>query len=469
MTETAPTGSPPAPPTGASSLQRDVVSAYAATAAKIVSWVIVLGLIYRLVNVAEFAMLALVRGTIGILNYTTLGLSPAMVRMLAEARIARPQSVGDGTVLSYFSAAPERGVQSLYSNGLMIALATGALGAMLALAYAAAFGQFYRMPYRLEDEMFWPVLWIGLGTVLRLMSDAPGALLQANGLIAKDNWRLVEAEAAWIVLSVFAIFGWADNVNLGDDLEQVSFCFAISGLILFLRRARYAQKLTGLLLPSWRLVDTATIKRLLAFGSLVLFAQLADYLYAPTDYILINLLLGWERVADYTPAMTIDSGLLLLVTGLSNVILPRTAIAHTSGEIERVRRYYLWGTVFSAFLLLVAAAVVWIASPLIFRLWLGDPMRATQAILPLVLIHTVVGGSSAVGRSSLLGMGRVRAFTISVLLAGVMNVILSYIFVRHLDLGLKGIVLGTIVVVVARAGVWMPWYVLRTLRREARV
>ncbi len=59
-------------------------------------------------------------------------------------------------------------------------------------------------------------------------------------------------------------------------------------------------------------------------------------------------------------------------------------------------------------------------------------------------------------------------FTISVLVAGVVNVVLSYIFVRHLNLGLRGIVLGTIVVVVARAGVWMPWYVLRTLRAEAR-
>jgi len=55
-----------------------------------------------------------------------------------------------------------------------------------------------------------------------------------------------------------------------------------------------------------------------------------------------------------------------------------------------------------------------------------------------------------------------------VLVWGVSNVVLSYIFVRHLNLGLKGIVLGTIVVVVGRAGLWMPWYVLRTLRREMR-
>jgi O-antigen/teichoic acid export membrane protein len=108
---------------------------------------------------------------------------------------------------------------------------------------------------------------------------------------------------------------------------------------------------------------------------------------------------------------------------------------------------------------------VWAASPLIFRLWLGDPMRPTQVVLPLVLIHTVVGGSSAVGRSILLGMGKVKPFTISVLIAGVSNVLLSYIFVRDMGLGLKGIVLGTIVAVLGRCAVWMPWYVLRSLRR----
>jgi Na+-driven multidrug efflux pump len=90
-------------------------------------------------------------------------------------------------------------------------------------------------------------------------------------------------------------------------------------------------------------------------------------------------------------------------------------------------------------------------------------MPATQAILPLVLIHTVVGGSSAVGRSILLGMGKVKPFTIAVLIAGVSNVILSYSFVRFGGLGLNGIVLGTICAVVGRCAIWQPWYVWRSL------
>src|SRR6185437_12154488 len=190
-----------------------------------------------------------------------------------------------------------------------------------------------------------------------------------------------------------------------------------SGFSLLMLRDVFVRRITGLNVGGQLRSDV--IRRLLAFGLLVLFAQLADYLYAPTDYILINRLLGWEQIAVYTPAMQIDAGLLLLVTGLSSVMLPKAALAHTAGEMERVRRYYFYGTFFSAFLLIFAAALVWIASPLIFKLWLGDTMRPTQIILPLVLIHTVIGGSSAVGRSILLGMGKVKAFTIAVLIAGV--------------------------------------------------
>jgi hypothetical protein len=62
----------------------------------------------------------------------------------------------------------------------------------------------------------------------------------------------------------------------------------------------------------------------------------------------------------------------------------------------------------------------------------------------------------------------VRAFTTSVLVAGVANVVLSAVFASICGLGLRGIVLGTIVVVVGRCAVWMPCYVLRALRQEER-
>jgi Na+-driven multidrug efflux pump len=139
-------------------------------------------------------------------------------------------------------------------------------------------------------------------------------------------------------------------------------------------------------------------------------------------------------------------------------------VAHAAGDVAAVKRYYLWGTLASFLILVVAGGVVWWTAPYLFRVWLGSDMPITREILPLVLIHTVIGGSSMVGRSILLAVGKVTPFAVSVLIAGVTNVVLSYVFVRYMGWGLSGIVAGTIVAVVLRCVVWMPWYVMRVLR-----
>lgn len=359
-----------------------------------------------------------------------------------------------------------------FSNGLAVALLTGTVGVALTIAYALLFDRVHRLPPGAATPV-WLVVGMGVGTVLRLMSDAPAAVLQTGGRIAADNRLLVVAEVAW---AAAAGAGWAVGRGTpaagGRALDFVGGGFAVSGLALLLLRLGLASRTTGRVLPDWRLVSARSVRRLLAFGSLVTVAQLADFLYAPTDHILINRLLApaaaaADAVAAYAPAVQIDAGLLLLVGGLSSVLLPRTALAHAAGDRAAVRRYYVRGTLASAGLLLAAASVAWLVSRPLLRAWLGSDVPETRAILPLVLVHTVVGGSAGVGRAVLLATGKVKPFAASVLVAGAANVLLSYSFVRFCGWGLTGIILGTIVAVFGRCAVWTPWYVLRMLRRGA--
>src|SRR4051812_27903870 len=130
MTSAGPSDTPPfAGPASASSMRRDLLSAYAASAARVLSWVAVSALLFR-VDPLQFAMLALIRGTVGLLNYTSLGLAPAMVRALAEARHERRDSsadvaaiVGDTAampVLNYHSAADDA-VNRVHASGKLAA------------------------------------------------------------------------------------------------------------------------------------------------------------------------------------------------------------------------------------------------------------------------------------------------------------------------------------------------------------
>lgn len=303
----------------------------------------------------------------------------------------------------------------------------------------------------------------GIGVAVRLWSDVAGATLQTHHRITLDNLLVAMADVVWVVLSWILL----DRNSGAIEVAGVGLAYLIAAFGLFIARLIIACATIGLKRIRSQFV-LSIVTELFIFGGGVTIAQLADYLYAPIDFVLINRLLDPVLAAVYSLAVQIDGGLLLLVTGAASVLLPKTALAHAKGNVALIRKYYLRGTLFTGGLIALAAVGVWLLSPWIFQLWLKDPMPATQAILPLVLIHTMIGGSSAVGRSILLGMGKVKPFTIAVLTAGVSNVILSYCFVRFFGWGLKGIILGTIVVVVARCAIWQPWYVLRVLREKPR-
>lgn len=432
--------SSPAP----SSLRRDIISAYIASGAKIASWAIVSAVVYRCLSPYQFATLSLVRGSVGILAYASLGLAPALVRMLTET----------GHCTSPPPAPGADRVAVVYSSGVGLARLSAACGLGLLLLYAAFFESLHGL--RGGELAFL----MGTGVLLRLVSDPAGAILQTSGRISTDNLILAGVEIAWAILSLASVW-----IEPHQGLHRVGGAFAISGAFVLLAR-RQAVRWMDTSVSRLRPVRWDLLQRLLSFGLFVTFAQLADFLYAPANYILINGLLSPLHLADYAPLVQIDAALLVLVSGLASVLLPRSALAHAAGDSTTVRQYYVRGTLASAALLAAAATAVWLLAPFIFPLWLGNPMPATQAILPLVLIHTVIGGSSAVGRSILLGMGKVKPFTIAALSAGVANVMLAFVFVKYLNLGLRGVVYATILVVTARCAVWMPWYVTSSLRRS---
>ncbi len=433
-------------------MPRDIASAYLATGARLAAWFMVAALVYRRLGADYFAVLALVRATIGLLNYTTLGLSPAMVHYMAGADRGR---------LAGTDSRPASALREIYAAGRAVAWVSVLVGAAALLVYTFYFGQLHHIPLELGGASRQLVLWFGAGVIARLASDPGGAVLQINAKITLDNLVIAGADVLWAAISMAVIAVAGSSAHAFGGIGAAYFA---SGVLLFITRRMIAWRIAQSRHSDWRLVTRKAVVALLTFGVLVTLAQLADYLYAPTDYILISRLLTVDDLARYAPAVQVDAALLLAVAGLSAVILPKSAIAFASGDWKAVQRYYLRGTAWSIGLLLAGCGMFWLVSPIVFKVWFGDSLPGTRLILPLVLLHTLVGGSSAVGRAILLGTGYVKAFTASVLIAGTLNVVLSYTFVRYMDWGLNGIILGTIVAVTLRCAVWMPWYTLRVLR-----
>jgi O-antigen/teichoic acid export membrane protein len=464
------------------STRRDLISAYLATAARIGSWVIVAGIVMRRLGTDEFALLALVRGTLSILNYGTLGLGPAMIHHLArgvsreQPRAAipllpaeAPENVAAAPSATIAYANPSeladplyavlRPLRETYAAGLRIVLLAGLVAGAVLWAYAFNFEQVHRwrrvgfVPGYLPEF----VLAFGLGAILRIISDAPSAVLQVRDRIARDNGYQCAAEIIWVV-GVLSGLTWATG------MLEIAMWFLASSAFLLVARLATAATVTQQFVFDLPKPPQGLARTLLADGGVIVLGQLANYLYAPAAMILITRLLDAELVAYYEAAVQVDAALLLLVTALATVLLPKAAVAHAADDRDAVRRYYVRGTIASLAMLIAGAAAAVALAPWIYPLWLGEEMRTTRAILPTLLVATVVGGSGMVGRSILLAMGKTKPFTLAALAGGIANVILAFVLVK-LDWGLRGIVTATAIVVIVRAGIWQPWYVMRTLRR----
>ncbi len=365
-------------------IRRDIASAYLAAGSRVVSWVVVSAFVYRRSGPGAFAMLALVRATLGLLNYATVGLAPAMIHFLpARSRPGQQPAMPlvEGAGLPTLDYAPAETTDLnyspdvLYCNGVALAW-TAALVAGVALILYEIWFKFdhYHGTIHGVTPSIVPlfVMTMGAGTILRLASDPASALLQVRGKLALDNTLLAGAELLWMTAALTA----------GATIQAVGISFMIAGGALWVARSLWGFRLTGVLLPTRYAIRPAIVRALLAFGAVVTLAQVADFLYAPMDYILIDRLLRPIDIAAYAPAVQIDGGLLLLAMALASVLLPRAARAHADNDRAALRRYYLQGTATSAALLAVAAILIWLISPWLLRNWLGNSMPATRAAPP---------------------------------------------------------------------------------------
>ncbi|MFT3788690.1 MAG: MATE family efflux transporter [Tepidisphaeraceae bacterium] len=313
---------------------------------------------------------------------------------------------------------------------------------------------------------------IAMGWIARSVSDIRGGWLQHGGRLALDNSLVIIAEVVW-VLTVLVFVG-AEQLRGAGRIDQsiivrIGLAYLLSGALLIAMRATALLRVEARRSPAP--IDP-TIPRdaakLVRAGCTITLGSLADYLYGPVSMLIVTAALGSASSAGYGVALFFDSVLLLLVAGVAGPMLPRIAAASSAHDFTRVRKLYVNATLACLGVLASAAIVVWIASPWILTVWLKNPPDTVHTVLPIVLIHTVLGGTAGVGRAALIGIGRHRAYAVSALVGGLMNVALAFVAVYILKLGLPGVAWATVIAVGLRCAAWMPWFVMRATRSVSR-
>lgn len=450
----------------------DLLSAYFVTASRIGAWAVVSALVVRMGGAGGFGEVSLGRSVVTMLMYVSLGVSPVLLRRLVEAYgrgIERDvPGEGGGEVLGY--AVAQRGFgefAGVFRAGWALMLLVGVLVALGALVGGVAVA---------KVGVAVMCMMVG-GMLARVMGDVPGMVLQARGRLAVDNILVAMGEWSWPgMMMAWQIFMRPPGTTVA---ETAAGAFLVTGLGLTLVRM-----VAALVVLGGEKIRLAAVEgeralgrmgwAMLAPAALLMVGHLADFCYAPMNQVLLGRWGGSGVVAIYAPALQIDAALLLLTGAIAAVMLPRMTRALAERDFARARREYVRATLASMALLVVAGAFIAVIARELITAWLGGgvPEEAVW-VARLVLIHTVLGGAAGTSRAVMLAAGRYRAYTTAALVGGVANVLGVFCVLGMVGWGAQdalkwamgGVVGVTILTVGVRCGVWMPWYVMRLLRR----
>lgn len=163
----------------------------------------------------------------------------------------------------------------------------------------------------------------------------------------------------------------------------------------------------------------------------VLFAStIAISIYTILDTLMLGFMTSYQEVGYYNSATHISKAILVIVTSLSAVAIPRVALYAKENNIEAVNALISKSCSIVSFLALPLTIGIICISPVFVPLFFGEAFRG--AIIPLMIISGVIvaiGFNNLTGIQILIGMGYDKLFLRAVLAGSVLNLILNLIMI----------------------------------------
>jgi O-antigen/teichoic acid export membrane protein len=265
----------------------------------------------------------------------------------------------------------------------------------------------------------------------------------AAGLGADDRYTLINIMAVvqqlitWLGLCFLPLLPYEPLIGLSLAWLLPS---ALIGAVL----AGWVGYQKPLFRVDWRYIRWQDCQKLFALGGWSSLIGLASNLYERADQVLINLLLGPAANAIYAITIQMGGALNRLVTSFTSVLLPTASRVAAGDSPLAKQQLILRSTRYALTLALPCVCGVAIFRREIIEFWLGDGFELAIAVLPFTLLLVLCRMPIFVTWPYLTATNQLKLPALAIFLDGVCNIFLSIWYVKALNLGLFGIILGTL-------------------------
>ena len=267
--------------------------------------------------------------------------------------------------------------------------------------------------------------------------------LQKVGMV--DLFAMVGKVAFLIIILILMYFTDDSLILFGVGK---TFTFALVPLLVgfyYFRRAFQPYR------PSYKLVRRSYFKGLFSLGMQFFLIKSSMIVIFSTNVYLITYFVGVGAVPQYDSAYKYMSVFILLFNIITNQMWSANIEAYRKGEMSWMKKSMkkinlIW-------LATVVAALFMIAiSPWVYKIWLRGTVTSPSILLTFVIAISV-SITTWVNSYNLVinGTGKVRLQMYTWIITAILNIPFCIFFAVVLDLGIIGIVLGTIVCMIPLA------------------
>lgn len=218
------------------------------------------------------------------------------------------------------------------------------------------------------------------------------------------------------------------------------------------------------IIPSFHSFKRSRVKPLMGLSISFFVIQLCMIVIFTSDNLLISNFLGPTEVAKYDVVFKFFQILITLSIILLNPFWALFTDAYEKKDFKWIRRMLKKLNYLMLPLILVVLIVSFLTNDLI-DFWVGEEFRASNLLIWLLGIFVLMRLYGAIYMIFLNGIGVVTRQMWLFVFGAVINIPLSFIFAKNMEMGSSGIILGTIVSLLGLT-ILMPIQVYKILRHD---
>jgi O-antigen/teichoic acid export membrane protein len=327
-------------------------------------------------------------------------------------------------------------INSIVANSVVLYFIIALASLLIGSGMLFAFERVYSVPPALRGSSQIAFAVVLINIAIGFLSLVPQAVLQAYHAFVPRNIVTVSVLVTRLILTIGILKVRPDLYSLAF-VQLICTIMEISCLCLAIRRL-FPHIQLRLSFCSWNVV-----RQIFSFSIFVLILGLGVQLMFLTDSVVIGKFLSFSQIPFYSVPNTLTTYLMEFLVGIAAVVMPIVTNLHSHGDASGLRTIFLKWSKNALSLTLLAGLYLFVFGPGFIRLWVGDTFYAPSGGVLKILMFSFFFflPVRAVCVPVLTGIGRPGRPAVSFLIAGVLNLILSILFVR--PWGINGVAWGT--------------------------